>query len=42
MGKEIFKIYECPSVEIVEIKVEQGFAVSDINNGIESMPEQEW
>ena len=33
--------YDAPQVEIIEVRVEQGFATSGVENGIESMPEHE-
>ena len=30
--KELFN-YEAPTVEVIEVEVEKGFAISDINRG---------
>lgn len=36
-----FVKYDAPQVEVIEVKVEKGFASSVVENGIESMPEHE-
>ena len=38
MNNNEFLNYEAPQVEIVEVEVEKGFAVSGDINGIDDMP----
>ena len=33
MKEQNFKTYETPQVELIEVEVEQGFAISDVENG---------
>ncbi len=42
MKKNYIQSYEAPQVEIIEVEVEKGFAVSVDGGGIEDMPEGNW
>ena len=33
MKEQNFMVYETPQVELIEVQVEQGFAISDVENG---------
>ena len=33
MKEQNFMTYETPQVELIEVQVEQGFAISDVENG---------
>ena len=38
MKTEQFLSYEAPEVEVIEVEVEKGFAVSDVPNGTATTP----
>ena len=38
MKTEMIMSYEAPQVEVIEVEVEQGFAVSEVPNGTATTP----
>ena len=34
--------YEAPLVEVIEVEIEKGFATSNEDNSIKSLPIEEW
>lgn len=34
--------YVTPQIEVTEIRIEQGFALSDVSGGVEDFDREEW